>query len=155
LPSNQLRIFENEIFGNRVAIINSFSEDEIIVGYHNNWIAVLNKNLELVFKEKLSFREEEVYDADFNKINNALYVAVNFGIFTIKNNPYRIKKILPSSGLKTVEVGDDEFWYGDFRSARHHSSDNKNSTFLPKRTYSIEQGLNGDLWVGTVDGYTI
>ena len=154
LSSTQVNVYKNEELGDKIAIVNSFSKDEIILGYHNNWMAVLDKNLQLLFKEKLSKRGEEIYDADYDEKNDELYIVANFGIFKMEKNPYKISEVFDGSGYKTLAIGkNNESWIGNFSStSKKNLLTKKGTTILQKRTYSICLSQEEDVWIGTVDG---
>ncbi|MEM6963553.1 MAG: histidine kinase, partial [Bacteroidota bacterium] len=153
LPSNTVEVYQNEKFGDKVAVVSSFASGKVIVGYHNNWLAVLDESYREVYQTKLSIREEEIYDLDTNEEGNEIFVVTNFGIFMLAENPFRLTEIVRGSGYKTMTVGrQEDFWIGDFASVARREKNGENTTILKKRTYAICLGKNEDLWVGTVEG---
>lgn len=154
LSSTQINVYKNEKYGDRVAVIHSFSENEIIVGYNNNWVTILDENLTPVFEKKLSVSNEEIYDINSSPVDGNLILTANFGLFDIASDNYSFQQIDPTgSGYKTsIASKNNDIWIGTFASLMKMDSEGKKRVILKKRTYSICEGQNEDLWIGTVEG---
>lgn len=153
LSSKEISVYQNKKFGDRVSVVHSFSEDEIILGYNNNGIVVLDENLNLTYEKKLSKSNEEIYDLKYDSIQNELYVVANFGVFKIDNESFEVISLTGSKGYKTCAINSkNDIWIGAFSSTFIYQKDKKSKKILPKRTYSIYFDKDDHAWVGTVEG---
>lgn len=74
LSSTDITIYKKEEFGDKVAAVNSFSDDRIIVGYNNNWVSILNEDLKPVFEKKISVANSEIYDIVVDQAGKEGYI---------------------------------------------------------------------------------
>jgi ligand-binding sensor domain-containing protein/two-component sensor histidine kinase len=153
LSSNEVLVYKNEKYGDRASVVHSLSENEIIVGYNNNGMVVLDDDLNSTHEKKLSVSNEEIYDIKYDSIKNELYVVANFGIFKINNESFEITSLTDTKGFKTCAIDvDHNIWLGSFASTSIYKKDEKNIKVLPKRTYSICFGKGDQVWLGTIEG---
>ena len=153
LSSNEVLVYKNEKYGDRASVVHSLSENEIIVGYNNNGMVVLDDDLNSTYVEKISLSNEEIYDIKYDSIKNELYVVANFGIFKINSESFEITYLTDSKGFKTCAIDvDHNIWLGSFASTSIYKKEEKNIKVLPKRTYSICFGKDDQVWLGTIEG---
>lgn len=153
LSSNKISVYKNKKYGDRVSLVHSFSENEIIVGYNNNRMVVLDEALNRKYEKKLSLSNEEVYDIKYDSIQNELYVVANFGIYKIKRETFDITTLSDKRGYKTCAIdNNNEVWVGAFSTASILKKDQKNIRVLDKRTYAITFDHQNQAWIGTVEG---
>lgn len=152
LSSNRIAVYKNKKYGDRVALVHSFSENEIIVGYNNNGMVVLDEALNETYEKKLSLSNEEIYDIKYDSIQNELYVVANFGIYKIKRESFDITTLSDRRGYKTCAINSNELWVGAFSTTSIFRKDQKNIRVLDKRTYAITFDQNNQAWIGTVEG---
>lgn len=153
LSSNKVAIYQNKESGNRIQVVNSFSKNEIIVGYNNNWVSILNEQLQPIHEKKISVSNEEIYDIDVDRKNNTAYIAANFGLFQINNKNYKISKVGTGAGYKSCELGNNgELWAGNYQVVRRYKPEYKRRPLVELRTYALRLGINSELWIGTVEG---
>ena len=153
LSSLQVQIYQNDIFGDQVAVVNSFSDKEIVVGYNNNWICVLDEKLQEVFSKKLFLSNEEIYDFAVDEKKENVFIVANFGVLKMDKRKRLSKEIARASGYKTAIIGDDgSLWLGNYSSLINYKSEDEKKTILKKRTYAICKVNKNELWAGTVEG---
>ncbi|MFK7774651.1 MAG: histidine kinase [Saprospiraceae bacterium] len=153
LSSNQILVYKNEKYGDRASVVHSLSENEIVVGYNNNGLVVLDEDLKATHEKKLSVSNEEIYDLHYDSIENELYIVANFGVFKIDNESFDITTIINLKGYKTCAIDvDHNIWLGSFSHTSIYQEGKKSIKVLPKRTYSIRFVKNDQVWLGTVEG---
>ncbi len=154
LSSNQISVYQNKKYGDRVSVVHSLSEDEIIVGYNNNGLVILDDDLNAIHEKKLSISNEEIYDLKYDSIQNELYVATNFGIFKIENKSSDpISLTNNTKGYKTCAINSkNDIWLGTYSSTFIYQKEKRNKKVLPKRTYAIYFDKEDNAWIGTVEG---
>ncbi len=153
LSSNEILVYKNEKYGDAVSAINSFSDDEIILGFNNNGIVVLDENLNSIHEKKLSINNENIYDFKYDSIQNELYIVANFGIYKMKHELYDVTQLSNLKGSKTCAIDlNNEIWVGSFSSTSIYQEGKRNINVLPKRTYSISFDQRNQAWIGTVEG---
>ena len=153
LSSHEVSVYKNKKFGDRISVIHSFSEDEIIVGYNNNGMVVLDEDLNSIYEKKLSISNEEIYDLKYDSIQNKLYVVANFGVFKIDNESFDITTLSNKKGYKTCAINSkNDIWLGAFATTSIYQQGKKDIKVLPIRTYAIYFENDDQAWVGTVEG---
>ena len=153
LSSNEVSVYKNEKYGDRASVVHSFSENEIIVGYNNNGMIVLDEDLNSIHEKKLSVSNEEIYDLKYDSIRNELYIVANFGVFKIDNESFDIISLSNKKGYKTCAINSkNDIWLGAFSSTSIYQKDEKDLNVLPIRTYAIYFENDDQTWVGTIEG---
>lgn len=153
LSSNNIAVYKNKKYGDRVSVVHAISDDKILVGYNNNGLVVLDENLNTTHEKKLSVSNEEIYDLKYDSIQNELYVVANLGIFNIDNESFEAFPLTYTKGYKTCAINSkNEIWVGTFSATSIYQKGKKDIPVLPIRTYSIYFDQNDHAWVGTVEG---
>ena len=153
LSSNKVSVYTNKKYGDRASVVHTFSKDEIIVGYNNNGMVVLDENLNSIHEKKLSVSNEEIYDLKYDSILNELYVVANFGVFKIEDESFDVIPLIDTKGYKTCAINNkNDIWLGDYSTTSIYQKDKKQKKILPKRTYAIYFDKDDHAWIGTVEG---
>ncbi len=153
LSSTEIEIYQREKYGNKVATVNSFSKNEIVIGYNNNWVSILNEKLEPIFEKKVAVSNSEIYDVSIKKETQEGYVISSIGGFKLNKAPYKLVETYSGTGLKTGVIGrNGDFWLGNFERLVYYDKDKNRQTLIKERTYAICLGNDDDAWIGTVAG---
>ena len=153
LPSDQIRVYQDQKADRDLYVVNAISDQEIITGNDKNTITIFDRDFNLKYKKKLASRNERIYGFAVNKEKTELSIAANFGFVQYELPSLKVKyRKTNYYGFKTCRYSPEgRLWFGSFI----HGGYFEDGDFFPilkKRTYAILPLGNKKTWFGTVEG---
>ena len=151
LPSLDIKTYKNPNLVNHTSAVTINSKGEIIIGFDNAYINILDKNFKLLENWKVPPKDNEIYDIHVDSLDNlylfcsknAIYMDANYEKIAQKAGAYKIGHI----------IAPGEIQYGSHSSYAYYNflTDSLNS-YIDNKTYALCYVDENETWVGTLEG---
>ncbi len=146
LPATNLGVFLDETKNNHVTAVITNSKGEIVIGFNNNWLNILDKNGTIISSQKVNKSNQYIYDLLLDE-DEKICVFGSSGFQGIDNDLQ-----LKNESFKVARFGEDNtIWVGSGQTASLFDGKDY-SILLWRRTYAVYPLGKREAFLGTIDG---